>query len=571
MTAAAPYYPLPTPTEQVNTLREQAALDPAIALAHLRQYLPQGQDPHALPEPLLHAAIDVGLGESAYADTLAFIRERARPWADAEVEAARLEPFIIAEVGRLQVQLRAAQVLLAQAASAPAEQRPVAALQAQVQAQRTAVLLSEKLFELSGSRATLAEFGLARHWQQAQRPRPLPALRQNVLALGQYALSVRPGVPLPPAGERAADAASALQLARYLATEFASGAAERDRERRLPHAELDRLSASGLLALTVPKAFGGLDASVATVAEVIALLSAADGSIGQIPQNHFYALEVLRVNGTAAQQRRLFAEAQAGVRFGNALAEIGTKTSQHRTTSLTPDGTGYRINGRKFYATGALFAQRVPTSVIDPEGRQQMAFVHREASGLRIIDDWSGMGQRTTGSGSVVFEQVYVDADDVVPFQASFERPTAVGPVAQLLHAAIDTGLARGALDRARQLAEPHDDLVAYSLGELAVHVAATEALLRVAGEHVQAAREAPDSARVAAASLAVAEVRALSTDTSLAAGNLLVELAGSGAGLDRYWRNARTHTLHDPVRWKYHAIGNYHLNGELPPRKGYL
>ncbi|WP_338104571.1 SfnB family sulfur acquisition oxidoreductase [Pseudomonas typographi] len=378
-------------------------------------------------------------------------------------------------------------------------------------------------------------------------------------------------MPLPPAGERAADAASALQLARYLATEFASGAAERDRERRLPHAELDRLSASGLLALTVPKAFGGLDASVATVAEVIALLSAADGSIGQIPQNHFYALEVLRVNGTAAQQRRLFAEAQAGVRFGNALAEIGTKTSQHRTTSLTPDGTGYRINGRKFYATGALFAQRVPTSVIDPEGRQQMAFVHREASGLRIIDDWSGMGQRTTGSGSVVFEQVYVDADDVVPFQASFERPTAVGPVAQLLHAAIDTGLARGALDRARQLAEPHDDLVAYSLGELAVHVAATEALLRVAGEHVQAAREAPDSARVAAASLAVAEVRALSTDTSLAAGNLLVELAGSGAGLDRYWRNARTHTLHDPVRWKYHAIGNYHLNGELPPRKGYL
>nr|WP_238935270.1 SfnB family sulfur acquisition oxidoreductase [Pseudomonas typographi] len=376
---------------------------------------------------------------------------------------------------------------------------------------------------------------------------------------------------MPPAGERAADAASALQLARYLATEFASGAAERDRERRLPHAELDRLSASGLLALTVPKAFGGLDASVATVAEVIALLSAADGSIGQIPQNHFYALEVLRVNGTAAQQRRLFAEAQAGVRFGNALAEIGTKTSQHRTTSLTPDGTGYRINGRKFYATGALFAQRVPTSVIDPEGRQQMAFVHREASGLRIIDDWSGMGQRTTGSGSVVFEQVYVDADDVVPFQASFERPTAVGPVAQLLHAAIDTGLARGAFDRARQLAEPHDDLVAYSLGELAVHVAATEALLRVAGEHVQAAREAPDSARVAAASLAVAEVRALSTDTSLAAGNLLVELAGSGAGLDRYWRNARTHTLHDPVRWKYHAIGNYHLNGELPPRKGYL
>lgn len=521
-------------------------------------------------DALADAIEDVALAETAYADTLAFIRERARPWSDAQVDEARLEPFTIAEVGRLQVQLSAARQLLAVARQAPAEQREVAAVHARVYAQRTAVLIAEKLFELSGSRATLAEFDLARHWQQAQRRR-LQAQRHSVQALGEYALSVRPVPPCAPASGRAQDAQGAVQLARYLAADFATGAAERDRQRLLPHAELDRLSASGLLAVTVPKAYGGLDVSASTLAELIAVLAAADGSIGQIPQNHFYALEVLRVNGSLAQQRALFAEALAGVRFGNALAEIGTKTSQHRTTALTPDGEGYRINGRKFYATGALFAQRVPTSVIDPDGRQQMAFVRREASGLRVIDDWSGMGQRTTGSGSVVFEQVYVDAIDVVPFQASFERPTAVGPFAQLLHAAIDTGLARGAFDRARALAERDDPLVAYALGEAALHVTATEALLAAAAEQVQQARETPSVAIVAAASLAVAAARALSTDASLATGNLLVELGGHQDGLDRYWRNARTHTLHDPVRWKYHAIGNYHLNGELPPRKGYL
>lgn len=112
-----------------------------------------------------------------------------------------------------------------------------------------------------------------------------------------------------------------------------------------------------------------------TLAKVIALISQADGSLGQIPQNHFYALEVLRVNGNEAQKQRLYAEVLAGQRFGNALAELGTKTAHDRVTQLRRDGEGYRINGRKFYATGAIYAQRIPTSVVDENGVQQLAFV----------------------------------------------------------------------------------------------------------------------------------------------------------------------------------------------------
>ncbi|MDB5981354.1 MAG: acyl-CoA dehydrogenase [Pseudomonas sp.] len=382
--------------------------------------------------------------------------------------------------------------------------------------------------------------------------------------------------------------AQALQVARELAEHFSNDSADRDRERRLPHAELDLFSRSGLWGISVPKAFSGAGVSNVTLAQVIALISAADASLGQIPQNHFYALEVLRVNGTPEQQKRLFTEALAGRRFGNALAELGTKTAHDRTTRLTRDGDGYRINGRKFYSTGALYAQRIPTSVIDDDGVQQLVFVPRDSAGLNIIDDWSGFGQRTTGSGSVSFDEVFVSADDVVAFQTAFERPTTVGPLAQILHAAIDTGIARAAYEDALQFVRTRtrpwidsgiekavdDPLTLHSFGKLGTRLHAAEALLERAGEFLDRAQADSSAENVAAASIAVAEARAISTDISLAAGSTLFELAGSQAtlaehGLDRHWRNARVHTLHDPVRWKYHAIGNYYLNDENPPLRG--
>ena len=382
--------------------------------------------------------------------------------------------------------------------------------------------------------------------------------------------------------------AHALTVASELAHILRQDSALRDRERRLPHAELALFSRSGLWGISVPKTFGGAGVSNVTLARVISLIAQADASLGQIPQNHFYALEVLRVNGSPEQQRRLYAEVLAGRRFGNALAELGTKTAHDRSTSLTRQGDGYRINGRKFYATGALYAQRIPTSVIDEQGVQQLVFVAADSQGLSVIDDWSGFGQRTTGSGSVVFDNVAVTAADVVPFQTAFERPTPVGPLAQILHAAIDTGIARAAYEDALHFVRTRtrpwidsgfdkavdDPLTLKTFGQIAIRLHAAEALLARAGEYLDQAQAQPTAETVAAASIAVAEARAISTEISLSAGSTLFELAGSQAtlaehGLDRHWRNARTHTLHDPVRWKYHAIGNYYLNDENPPLRG--
>ena len=382
--------------------------------------------------------------------------------------------------------------------------------------------------------------------------------------------------------------AEALSVARELAAHFKRESAVRDRDRRLPLDELEQFSHTGLWGITVPQAWGGAGVSNVTLAQVVALIAAADASLGQIPQNHFYALEVLRVNGTPAQQARLYAEVLAGQRFGNALAEIGTKTAHDRTTHLARAEDGYRITGRKFYATGALYAQRIPTSVVDDNGVQHLAFVPRDSDGLTVIDDWSGFGQRTTGSGSVLFDNVFVAADDVIPFQSAFERPTPVGPLAQILHAAIDTGIARAAFEDALHFVHTktrpwidatsdiasEDPLTLKSFGRLSVRLHAAEALLERAGELLDIAQANTHAGTVAAASIAVAEARAISTEISLAAGSTLFELAGSQAtlaehGLDRHWRNARVHTLHDPVRWKYHAVGNYYLNDTNPPLRG--
>ncbi|MFW6524243.1 SfnB family sulfur acquisition oxidoreductase [Acinetobacter baumannii] len=383
--------------------------------------------------------------------------------------------------------------------------------------------------------------------------------------------------------------AEALEIAEQFAEQFKKTAVERDAKRILPYTEIDALSQSGLWAITVPKQYGGAEVSSHTVAQVIALLSGADGSIGQIPQNHFYALEVLRNTGTETQKQRLYGEVLNGTRFGNALAEFKTKTSTHKQTNIRPHENGYLIQGEKFYCTGSLFAHRIPTLVLDDAGREYLAFVKSGSQGLKLVDDWSGFGQKTTGSGTVKFDQVFVDADDVIPFDTAFLQPTLVGPFAQIMHASIEVGIARAAFEESLQRvhqARPwidsnvetanQDPLTIYELGRIAVDVRASEVLLKQAAQSIDAAKIETTPENIAKASIDVAKVRAHSSDIALKASSKLIELAGSRGsqsqdGLDRFWRNARVHTLHDAARWKYYFIWNYVLNGVLPPRRGTL
>ncbi|ANM13453.1 MULTISPECIES: SfnB family sulfur acquisition oxidoreductase [unclassified Rhizobium] len=393
-----------------------------------------------------------------------------------------------------------------------------------------------------------------------------------------------------PVADRIGSDEEAVETARRLAAQFAARAPERDADRILPFAELDLLAQSGLLAITVPAQYGGLDVSNAVLAEITAILSQADGSIGQIPQNHFYILEALRTDGSDEQQRYFFSRVLAGDRFGNALSERGTKTVGHYNTRITRDGPGYRINGRKFYSTGVLFADWITVFALDLEERLTMAFVPKGTEGVEIVDDWDGFGQRTTGSGTTVLDNVYVSADSVVFHHKGFERPTTIGSVGQIIHAGIDLGIARAAfaetLDFVRTKSRPwmdsgldrasDDPLTIAKVGQIAIRLEAATALVERAGHKVDAAQVETTEQKVIEATLAVAAAKVLTTEVALEASNTLFELAGTssvqvGLNLDRHWRNARTHTLHDPVRWKYHVVGNYHLNGVTPPKNGAL
>ena len=258
-----------------------------------------------------------------------------------------------------------------------------------------------------------------------------------------------------------------------------------------------------------------------------------------------------------------------------------------------PVSTPSCINSRhgaegESHSTGAVYAHWVPVVAKDENETIIIVFVKRDAPGATVIDDWSSFGQRTTASGTAIFENVEVSAFEVIMHQASFDRPTPMGSVAQIIHAGVDTGIARAALADTirfvRQYTRPwidsgqehgyEDPYTIAQVGDVQVRVHAADALLERAGRFVDVAVASPNEQSVAEASVAVAEAKAMATEVSILATNKLFELAGTRStleeyNLDRHWRNARTHTLHDPVRWKYHAIGNYWLNGILPPRHG--
>ncbi len=386
------------------------------------------------------------------------------------------------------------------------------------------------------------------------------------------------------------DDQEAIDIAHRLAKSFAQEAALRDRERRLPLAELDTFSQSGLWGMTVPKAYGGAEVSYVTVGGVIKIISAADPSLGQIPQNHIGILDIIRLCASKEQKRFFFGEVLKGLRLGNAFSERGSKTAGHFETQVRRQGEGYLVNGQKFYSSGALLSHLVPVSAMDEHDKTLIAFVERNNRGLRIIDDWSSFGQRTTASGTVLLENAFVPASHVIPAHLAYDVPTANGPVAQIIHAGVDLGIAQAAVDETihfvRSYTRPwidsgqehgYEDMYSIAqIGDLSMRLHAAEALLARSGRAVDAAIADPNEDSVAAASIAVAEAKVVTTEIAIQATNKLFELAGTRStleeyNLDRHWRNARTHTLHDPVRWKFQAIGNYYLNNIKPPRHAWI
>ncbi len=256
------------------------------------------------------------------------------------------------------------------------------------------------------------------------------------------------------------------------------------------------------------------------------------------------------------------------------------------TTVLVPTDSGaHRLSGRKYYCTGAYFAHilAVRAVVADETGSQRKVLVYLpvDTPGIDIVDDWDGFGQRTTSSGTVTFTDVAVDGSALLDFSGLLAEPSTYGARAQLVHAAIDVGIARGALRAAAEVvtaARPwfesgldravDDPYLIAQAGELELSVRAAESLLETAARRIEDADE-PDG--VAEASLATAAAKVAAGRAARDAAAQLFDFGGtrsaSGkANWSRFWRDARTHTLHDPERWKVHHLGKWALAGQPPP-----
>ena len=238
----------------------------------------------------------------------------------------------------------------------------------------------------------------------------------------------------------------ALEAAHTLAACAREHAGKRDQQRKLPWSLIEAFTRSGLGSISIAREFGGPQVSFVTLAEVFAIISAADPALGQIPQNQVGILSLIAATATQAQKEQLFSSVLQGWRIGNAGPERGSKNTLDIKARIIADGDDFAINGQKFYSTGALFAHWIAVKAVNDEGRQVMAFVRRGTPGLRVVDDWSGFGQRTTASGTVLLNNVRVEAEQVVDSSRLNDAPNIQGAVSQLIQAAIDLGIARGAI-----------------------------------------------------------------------------------------------------------------------------
>lgn len=395
---------------------------------------------------------------------------------------------------------------------------------------------------------------------------------------------------------------SLLGRARELAVGISATSAERDRERTLPRGPMDDIRAARIGALRVPAAEGGPGGSVVDVAELYLTLGAADPNLAQALLAHTAIIDRLLVMAAPAQRRRVFDRLLIGQIIANATAEIGTATSKEIATRVSAEDGVLRLRGKKFYSTGSLLADILFVSAVDDAGHVVYVVTDPAAPGVTMHDDWDGMGQRTTASGTTDFDGVGVEAADV--FEIARVRHH-TGSLSQLIHSAIDAGIAAAARDdavawartRSRPIPESgvsravDDPLVQQTIGAIATaaHAArvvvlhAAAAVDRAATAYIALAgaggtgdgegsvgRAEADELGVAAA-LEVAHAKIASNDASLLAGQKLFEIGGASAtrrsvGLDRHWRNARTHTTHDPVGYRYVILGRHLLTDTPPP-----
>jgi alkylation response protein AidB-like acyl-CoA dehydrogenase len=378
--------------------------------------------------------------------------------------------------------------------------------------------------------------------------------------------------------------------AREVAAALAVDAVERDRANAEPSAEVKLLKSAGLPALLIPEDLGGAGQTWRTALAVVREIAAADGSIAQLIGYHYVNAANLWLAGGEPVQRRLGRlTAENQYLWGDAVSPV------EPDLALTVTGAGYLLNGKKTFATGASSGDwiavtgRVESTGVGSAGEHLLAAVPVTADGITFGRDWDNLGQRLSASGSVTFTNTPVPTEDVIGPLGPAVTPlaSAITPAIQAVFGHLYLGIAEGALRTARtytlSTSRPwvlggHDTVIdePYVLaqyGDFDARLAAVGALADRAAAGLAAAigqGRALSWAERGEIEIEVARLKVVATDAALDVTSKMFELTGARStaskhGLDRFWRNVRTHTLHDPVAYKRREVGLHYLTGETP------
>ncbi|WP_227000764.1 acyl-CoA dehydrogenase family protein [Protaetiibacter intestinalis] len=369
--------------------------------------------------------------------------------------------------------------------------------------------------------------------------------------------------------------------------EAAEGVVARERDRRLPHRQVRALLDAGLGRARIPVEFGGDGLAWPEFAALLVELATADSNLPQVFRGHIAYVEDLLASPPTPRRDAWLTRLAAGEFVGNAWSEVGSGALGSTGTRLSRDDRGWRVDGRKFYTTGSIFADWIDATV-DRDGETVTALIPTAQDGVRISDDWDGFGQPVTGTGAATFDGARVDDADVADFGARFRFQTAVYQLVLLtVLAGIAAAIERdaGTQLRARSRVYSHgsadraqdDPQVLQIVGELGSTAFAARAVVAEVARAVQlAADTAADrdstthAEAVVAAEFASAQGQVVLTElVPRAATRIFDTLGASGVSvtraLDRHWRNARTVSSHNPWIFKARQLGDHSVNGVVP------
>ncbi|WP_328295396.1 acyl-CoA dehydrogenase family protein [Kineococcus sp. NBC_00420] len=374
-----------------------------------------------------------------------------------------------------------------------------------------------------------------------------------------------------------------LDAARDVANHLALDALERDRANAEPFAEAELLRKAGLPNVLLPATIGGAGLPWSVALEVVREIARADGSIAQLLAYHYVnAHNLVWVADDAGRRRWGVPTAENQWLWGDSVNPVDPDLQ------LVRDGDGYRLRGTKNFSTGASVGDVTVVGGLTDTGEDLLVVVPREAEGFVKGGDWDNLGQRLSASGSVRFDDVRVEPDAVLgSASTSGAFGSLVTPAIQAAFGHFYLGVTRGALEAAaeytRTSSRPwllsdvqkavEDPYVLATYGRLVARLRAAEALGRSVGESLSQAHERGGDLTWAERGEVAEEIAALkvvSSDLALEATSAIFEVTGARAsanrfGFDRFWRNVRTHTLHDPVQYKAREVGDHFLTGAHP------